>query len=59
MSGPRVRGTSVEPLRVGRILPVLLVWLALGTLFGAAEVTTVAFSTQHGHRGLARVLLAL
>jgi predicted MFS family arabinose efflux permease len=41
------------------IAPVCLVWLALGALFGAAEVTTVAFATAHGHRGYAGFLLAL
>ena len=39
--------------------PVCLVWVALGTLFGAAEVTTVAFATEHGHRGYAGFLLAI
>jgi MFS family permease len=56
---PRVRGTTAQPLRLAAIGPVLLVWLALGTLFGAAEVTTVAFATEHGHRGYAGFLLAI
>jgi predicted MFS family arabinose efflux permease len=57
-AAPRVRGTGA-PLRLTAIGPVLLVWLALGTLFGAAEVTTVAFATEHGHRGYAGFLLAI
>jgi predicted MFS family arabinose efflux permease len=56
---PRVRGMSPQRLRLAVIGPVCLVWLALGTLFGAAEVTTVAFATSHGHRGYAGFLLAL
>ena len=58
-AAPRVRGTSAQPLRLAVIGPVLLVWLALGTLFGSAEVTTVAFATAHGHRGYAGFLLAI
>jgi MFS family permease len=56
---PRARGETVEPLRLAVLAPVLLVWLALGTLFGAAEVTTVAFASEHGHRGSAGLLLAI
>ena len=36
-----------------------MVALALGSLFGAAEVTTVAFAEEHGVPGLTGVLLAL
>jgi MFS family permease len=41
------------------VVPLALVCAALGTLFGAAEVTTVAFSEEHGNRGAAGFLLAL
>ncbi|WP_170285976.1 MFS transporter [Nocardioides rubriscoriae] len=41
------------------VLPLTLGSLALGTLFGAAEVTTVAFTEERGQRALAGVLLAL
>ena len=36
-----------------------MVALALGSLFGAAEVTTVAFAEEHGVPGMTGVLLAL
>ena len=48
---PRMPWTTVAPLSV--------VCLALGSLFGAAEVTTVAFSDEQGATGYAGVLLAL
>jgi MFS family permease len=56
---PLVHGTARAPLRLAVIGPVLVVWLALGALFGSAEVTTVAFATAHGHRGYAGLLLAI
>jgi MFS family permease len=56
---PRVRGLRPQRLRLAVMGPVCLVWFALGALFGAAEVTTVAFATAHGHRGYAGFLLAL
>jgi MFS family permease len=40
------------------VLPLTMVCLALGTLFGNAEVTTVAFAQAVGHRGYAGPLLA-
>ena len=33
------------------VLPLAVVCGALGVLFGAAEVTTVAFADEHGHKG--------
>ncbi|MFC6285716.1 MFS transporter [Nocardioides sp. GCM10027113] len=41
------------------VLPLALVSAALGTLFGAAEVATVAFAEEAGSKGYAGVLLAL
>jgi predicted MFS family arabinose efflux permease len=41
------------------VLPVSVVCAALGILFGAAEVTTVAFADEHGHKGWSGGLLAL
>jgi hypothetical protein len=58
-AAPRVRGDDVPRLRVAVLGPVCLVWLGLGALFGAAEVTTVAFATEQGHRGYAGFLLAI
>jgi MFS family permease len=41
------------------VLPLAVASLALGTLFGAAEVTTVAFTEERDVKALAGVLLAL
>jgi MFS family permease len=41
------------------IIPLAVVCAALGVLFGAAEVTTVAFADEQGHRAWAGGLLAL
>ena len=54
----RVAG-SRPPLPWRAIVPVTVVSFALGTLFGAAEVTTVAFTDEAGRPGLAGPLLAL
>jgi MFS family permease len=51
--GPR----PAMPWRV--VLPLALVAAALGTLFGAAEVATVAFAEEAGDKGYAGWLLAL
>lgn len=56
---PRVRGTRPPRLRLAVMGPVCLVGLALGTLFGAAEVSTVAFASERGLAGYAGLLLAL
>jgi MFS family permease len=40
-------------------MPLLIVFaVAMGTIFASAEVTMVAFSGQHGHRGASGALLA-
>ncbi len=41
------------------VAPLTVVCLALGVLFGAAEVTTVAFADEQGSQAYAGVLLAL
>ncbi len=41
------------------VVPLSVVCLALGCLFGAAEVTTVAFSEEQGAKSFAGVLLAV
>ncbi|MEO9323640.1 MFS transporter [Nocardioides sp. C4-1] len=41
------------------VLPLSVASLALGTLFGAAEVTTVAFADERGAKAVSGVLLAL
>jgi MFS family permease len=52
-SGPR------PPMPWRTVVPLAIVCAALGVLFGAAEVTTVAFAEEQGHKALAGVLLAL
>lgn len=41
------------------VIPLAVVCAALGILFGAAEVTTVAFAEERGHQAYAGGLLAL
>ena len=54
----RSRGRR-PPMPWATIAPLAVVSAALGTLFGGAEVTTVAFAAEQGHRAYAGVLLAL
>jgi hypothetical protein len=56
---PRTRGTRLSPIPARVMVPVCVVGVALGALFGAAEVSTVAFASEHGHAGYAGLLLAL
>lgn len=56
---PRAPGTRLSRLPIAVMGPVCVVGLALGTLFGAAEVSTVAFASSRGLKGYAGVLLAL
>jgi MFS family permease len=56
---PRVPGARLVRMPLAVMGPVCVVGLALGTLFGAAEVSTVAFASSRGLRGYAGVLLAL
>ncbi len=57
---PHDHHTGVRPRMPWRtMLPVSVVCAALGILFGAAEVTTVAFADEHGHKGWSGGLLAV
>ncbi len=57
---PRVAHRSDRaPMPWATVLPLALVSLSLGILFGAAEVTTVAFSEEQGVPSAVGVLLAL
>jgi MFS family permease len=57
---PHDRTEGVRPRMPWRtVLPIAVVCAALGILFGAAEVTTVAFADEHGHKGYTGGLLAL
>jgi predicted MFS family arabinose efflux permease len=55
----RARGTRLAALPQGVMGPVCVVGFALGTLFGAAEVSTVAFASSRDLPGYAGLLLAL
>lgn len=48
-----------SPLPWRTVAPLAVVFAALGILFGAAEVTTVAFADEQGHRAWSGGLLAL
>jgi MFS family permease len=57
---PRDRSGAVRPALPWRtVAPLVVVCAALGVLFGAAEVTTVAFADEQGNRAWAGGLLAL
>ena len=57
---PRDRSLGKRvPLPWRTLAPVGVVCVALGTLFGAAEVTTVAFADEQGTKSAAGVLLAV
>lgn len=56
--GRRRSGTPREPMPWGLVVPLIVVCLLLGALFGAAEVTTVAFAEEQGVRWAAGWLLA-
>ncbi|MFJ8104228.1 MFS transporter [Streptomyces sp. NPDC096132] len=56
---PHPRPTAASPLRAPGLAPLLAVCLALGAVFGATEVVTIAFADERGHRTAAGVVLAL
>jgi MFS family permease len=57
---PRREATGRRPaMPWATVAPLALVCGGLGTLFGAAEVTTVAFAEELGDKGFAGPLLAL
>lgn len=53
---PRPRGTV---LRRPGMLVIVLVFVAIGAIFGATDVATVAFAEESGRKGLAGVILAV
>ncbi|MFG3316465.1 MFS transporter [Streptomyces sp. NPDC048171] len=55
----RPRPTAKAPLRAPGIPPLLVVCLAMGGVFGAMEVVTIAFADAQGHRAAAGVVLGL
>ncbi|MEU1617848.1 MFS transporter [Streptomyces sp. NPDC005722] len=58
---PVPRRSEGAPAGAGRaaVPAVLLTFLATGAVFGALEVTTIAFADARGHRGAAGAVLAL
>lgn len=52
------RGGTRLPMPWRTVLPLTLVCLSLGALFGSAEVTTVAFADETGSRAVSGWLLA-
>ncbi|MFE6051104.1 MFS transporter [Kitasatospora sp. NPDC056446] len=48
-----------SPLRVPGLRVLVLTFLATGMVFGATEITTVAYADALGHKAVAGVLLAL
>lgn len=45
-------------LRLPAMAVLAVVFVAMGGIFGATEVATVAFAAEHGHRGAAGLVLA-
>ncbi|MFL4950151.1 MFS transporter [Streptomyces sp. MMS24-I31] len=56
---PRRRTPAKAPLRAPGMPAQLAVCLAMGAVFGAMEVVTVAFADAQGHRSVAGVALGL
>ncbi|UZN02947.1 MFS transporter [Cellulomonas sp. S1-8] len=53
---PRPRGSVLR--RPGMVV-IVLVFVAIGSIFGATDVATVAFAEESGSKGLAGVILAV
>lgn len=58
-AGLHRRGSTRLPMPWRTVLPLAVVCLSLGALFGAAEVTTVAFADETGSRAVSGWLLAV
>lgn len=57
---PRVEEAGTRPpIPWSAIVPLTVVSAALGVLFGAAEVVTVAFAEEEGHKAASGFLLAI
>ena len=51
------RGDSL--LRRRGVVPLLVAFIGMGVIFGATDVSTVAFATEEGHRAAAGAVLAV
>lgn len=58
-SGAAAHATAPSPLRAPGMPALLAVCLAMGAVFGATEVVTLAFADERGHRTAAGAVLAL
>jgi MFS family permease len=56
VGAPRARGSVLA--NAGMIV-LAVVFVAMGSIFGATDVSTVAFAEEHGSKGLAGVILAV
>jgi predicted MFS family arabinose efflux permease len=56
--GEHTDRTTAAPMRWPALGPIVLVGALLGSLFGAAEVVTVAFAREQGHQAAVGGLLA-
>ena len=54
---PRDRTVSRAPMPWGMLVPLTVGALALGSLFGALEVATVAFADDQGHKPVSGLML--
>ncbi|WP_328312534.1 MFS transporter [Streptomyces sp. NBC_00442] len=57
-ASPRTAGSN-SPVRARGFAPLLAVFLATGAVFGALEITTIAYADGLGHRSAAGAVLAL
>lgn len=55
---PSEAARPADPMPWARLVPMALASVALGSLFGALEVATVAHSAEAGHKSAAGLLLA-
>ena len=54
---PRDPTTGRDPMPWGLLVPLTAVAIAMGSVFGALEVATVAFAGDAGHKGLSGLML--
>lgn len=54
-----VGGDTPTVLKFGGMIPLIAVFVMLGGIFGATDVSTIAFAKAHGHEDMAGVLLAV
>ena len=57
---PRIPGVRRRTaLRSGGMVMLAIVFIAMGSIFGATDVATVAFAEEHGNKGAAGAILAV